>query len=397
MPYKKSPGDATEWYMNTYCNNLGKDNLYCGCLKNSSYGNYCGKHKSNYLINPNKCIILKRFNNISKDYNKTVIFNTIIVLHSVAQYTIVIKYFKDVIKYDPESSIDFKKFLKNKKLTKDELFIYVSDIINMVRNYNKNQKYYDKIDVVVKLQSYIRKILVKLDNKYKGPSYLNRKISCNEEDFYSFCPLNEIEDDFFFSYEDKQKVVWSFDIRSLKKIIDMKQGNPYNRDKIPKKVKKLVLKRLQQLENRNVCVSMEQAVEEDINSYIKHRCIDIIQHINQFGYHVEDTWILSLNLVKMKSLYANLEDIWNYRAQLSPQVKRNICPPTGVVFNKTHGQINGCTSLTELQKIILDDVYKLVFSGIIDSDQKLGAMYFLIGLGKVNTICYECIPWLQYV
>ena len=138
-------------------------------------------------------------------------------------------------------------------------------------------------------------------------------------------------------------------------------------------------------------------VLENIDDYINHRVIDIMQHIGQFGYSVSDTWYTSLNLAQLKSLYANLEDIWNYRAQLSMNVKRNICPPLGLIFRDSQSFINNQINIKNMSKILLDNVYKLVFSGVSESDQKLGAMYFLIGLGKVNPACFETIPWLQYV
>jgi hypothetical protein len=404
MPYKKSPEDATEWYMSTYCHQLGKDNMFCGCMKNKSFGNYCGKHKSKYLTDDG-LIILLRYTKNNSDYNKTQLLNTLSHIYKTEDnynIPIVKKYYdKEILKNDAKFTEynpgKILPFLKKLKMSKEQLFTFANHLICVINNYEKYKGYFDKIDLIIKSQSYIRRFLIMNDNKYKGPAYLNKKKSCNEEDFFSFTPLVEIENEFFFSYKDKNDNIWSFDIRSLKKLIDMNQGNPYNRDKIPKKAKKRLLKRLIQLDNRKICTSIDKPMDEDIELYIKHRCIDVIQHVNQFGYHVEDTWILSLNLIRLKNLYAHLEDIWNYRAQLSNQVKLNICPPNGVVFNRSHAEINGITSKKTIQKILLDDIYKLVFSGINESDQKLGAMYFLIGLGKVNPICYQCIPWLQYV
>ena len=49
MPYKKTPEEASLWYKGHYCNYIGKDKLYCGCMKNQTFGDFCGKHKSNFL------------------------------------------------------------------------------------------------------------------------------------------------------------------------------------------------------------------------------------------------------------------------------------------------------------------------------------------------------------
>ena len=70
-------------------------------------------------------------------------------------------------------------------------------------NYVKYKDFDDKITVIVDIQSRIRRFLTLNEIRYKGPAYLNKSKSCNSEDFFSFTPLNEIEDEFFFSYKDK--------------------------------------------------------------------------------------------------------------------------------------------------------------------------------------------------
>ena len=40
-----------------------------------------------------------------------------------------------------------------------------------------------------------------------------------------------------------------------------------------------------------------------------------------------------ISSIELKHLYKELEDIWNYRSQLSQQMKRNICPPNADIFN----------------------------------------------------------------
>tara|TARA_B110001469_G_scaffold126910_1_gene145900 strand:+ start:1192 stop:2421 length:1230 start_codon:yes stop_codon:yes gene_type:complete len=409
MSYNNYVDDASISNIKTYCNNIDKSNKNCGCMKNILYGDYCGKHKSRYLTNSKNIIISKRFTKQKKDYNKKELITTISYILSKDTYKgieLLHQYSNNNKLYAPKITGDLDEIsslksliihIKRQKFTRDELFIFVLKIFDIINKYDKTIYYNDKINHIVKSQSYIRRFLIMNDNYYKGPAYFDKSKSCNGEDFFSFTPLCEIEKDFFFSYRDINKNIWSYDIRSLKKLIEMKQGNPYNRDKIPRRVKIKIFRRLAQLKRMNICVSLDQPIEEDINLYIKHRCIDIIQHVNQFGYYVEEKWIMSLNLVKLKSLYANLEDIWNYRAQLTPQGKRNICPPNGIVFNKNVNQINNINNITDLKKIILDELHKLIFSGINESDQKLGAMYFLIGLSKVEPACLNAIPWLQYV
>ena len=397
--------DNNDVYIKKYCSNIDKSNKNCGCMKNILYGDYCGKHKSRFLINSKNIIISKRFTKKQKDYNKKELITTISYLLTTEKYKdleLLSQYKNDTIfaKQETKHTFSFKSLnisIKKLKFTRDELFIFVLNLYDIINNYHTTKHYNDNIKNIIKLQSYMRGFIIRKNIYYKGPAFYNKSNSCNGEDFYSFTPLCDVENEFFFSYRDNKKNIWSYDIRSLNKLIDMKQDNPYNRDKIPNIVKNKVIKRLLQLKRMNICTLIDKPVEEDINLYIIHRCIDITQHLNQFGYYVEEIWISALDLVRLKSLYLNLEDIWNYRAQLSHQVKMNISPPYGNLFNKTVNEINNISNITELKKIIYDEIYKLIFSGINESDQKLGAMYFLIGLGKVVPACFNAIPWLQYV
>jgi len=393
MPLLKlSKEEATSDYLKTNCNALNKNNIYCGCKKNKKYGDFCGKHKRLYLIDKRGVIYISTFTNNIIDYNVCHIINTIFEIYKTDKY------------YNIDSIYDFFQTNKNDLMTysKKELLIVLNNLINNItEHFDSIKKYVEYYKIytkdIIKIQSYIRLFLVKIDNKFKGPAYLHINKSCNEEDIVTLNPLNEIDNDFFFSYEDNNNRVWSFDIRSLKKMIDMKQDNPYNREEIPLRVKLNINKRIKQLKIKNISIDIEKHIEEDLISYINHRCIDIFQHINQFGYTVNETSFTCLSLNQLKLLYGYLEDVWNYRAQLSNVVKSNICPPNGVIFNVSKHIINNNNNKDDLVKILLDDIYKLVYSGIYDSDQKLGSMYFLIGLAKVNPVLYQSIPWLQYV
>jgi hypothetical protein len=380
---------ATTDYLNKYCNALNKQNIYCGCKKNHKYGDFCGKHKKSYLLNSNGIISLSKFTNKLIDYNHNDIHKTISYIHNVDQYyniPLVHKFFNT-----PSTKPVFKK----------EVLDILNNLITYINKHkqtkeNTIQYYNNHIINIIKLQKYIRRFLIINDNKYKGPAYLNIHKSCNDEDVYTLCLLNEIDNNFFFSYEDNNKRIWSFDIRSLKKIIDMKQGNPYNREKIPLRVILNIGKRIRQLQEKNLSIEIDKPIEEDIKTYNNHRCIDVFQHLNQFGYGVNESLFINLSITQLKLLYEYLEDIWNYRAQISHAIKTNICPPNGVVFNISKQIINNHTDKDELQKILLDDIYKLVCSGLDGSDQKLGSMYFLIGLGKINPVIYQYVPWIQY-
>ena len=104
-------------------------------------------------------------------------------------------------------------------------------------------------------------------------------------------------------------------------------------------------------------------------------------------------WFLLLNIHYLKKLYRNLEDLWNYRLQLTNDVKSRICPPNGVAFNIPIVEVNALTSSIQLKEIIINEVSKFN-NALTEDDKKLGFMYFLLGLGLVSRECYEAHQWI---
>ena len=88
-----------------------------------------------------------------------------------------------------------------------------------------------------------------------------------------------------------------------------------------------------------------------------------------------------------------MEDIWNYRAQLPPEMKIQICPPDGRIFTKSVIEIRNTTNRNTMKDYILTDINKFN-NAVSDSDKKTGFMYFLIGLAKVNSSVYDIHPWI---
>ena len=92
-----------------------------------------------------------------------------------------------------------------------------------------------------------------------------------------------------------------------------------------------------------------------------------------------------------------LIDIWTYRAELSQETKRAICPPAGnlfAVFN--YNYLNNETNINNIQNYILLFLEKLVNSGTDTSSRSLGAYYVLAALTLVNENAAITLPWLYH-
>lgn len=326
------------------------DNNFCKSSK--KYGNFCKKHKRYHLVDLNDLIIKDSFTFEIKDY----------LLQDLKTY-----YFR---------RINDKKGKYKKQFYFDEICKYIINI----NNYDENK--------LIKIQSLFRKnkVLQQL-----------RKNCNNTEDFYTYDPLNEIEDKYFYSYKDSKGFKWGFDIRSLLKLMQMNYPNPYTTEKFPDNILKEVKMKIKTLKNNNLLVDIEEIVLRDRKSSIKQKLVDLFSDIELNGYSCQINWFFDMSGRRLKELYKQLEDLWNYRAQLSQDSKRNICPPDGRIFTTPVSEVMNYNCKEDLQELIIHDVSK--FKNAVNlSDKKLGYMYFIIGLSMVSPPCFLTHQdWVSFI
>jgi hypothetical protein len=90
-----------------------------------------------------------------------------------------------------------------------------------------------------------------------------------------------------------------------------------------------------------------------------------------------------------------LADIWDYRAQLSYEMKNKICPPTGNPFRNVSIQyMHSENNINNVKKMVLEVLEKLVNTGLDNDAKSLGAFYVLGSLTLVNEEAASALPWL---
>jgi hypothetical protein len=334
--------------------------IICKCRPCNIYGGYCKRHRTTYLLKDN-LILIDRFTYNIKDYNLKDL-----------------KYF--YIQNIRDKHSNFKK----------------QDYYNSIIDFTiKDKLYINEIYKIIKLQSLIRKNQVLSKIRYQG-SIFNRWICNNEEDFYTYDSKYDIESKFYFSYKDLHGKSWCFDIRSLKRLIDMNYSNPYTMEDIPLSIKIKVDQYLDYLKKHNIDVRFNNTVITDRNILVKQKLVDLFSQIEYSGYSCDINWILDLTINKIKKLYKELEDIWNYRAGLSTNIKKRIAPPDGRMFVMPVSDYYNCNTLLELQEILLHELSKVLRS-TNNSDMNLGFMYIIIGLSLVSRECLMThSSWVTY-
>jgi hypothetical protein len=348
-----------------FCSFKDTHGKYC-CSHKKKYGFYCYKHRANYLCDEKGILIESRFTGEMKDYT--------------------IQMLKDYCKIH---NISLKEKPAIGKVNKSYLFNTLKHRIQ------RNKIYIDNLPLILKIQKTAKMYLRNKIRMLRGPGFVDKQLCRNSEDFYYMTTLEDIDDDYFFSYKDESNNVWFFDVRSIHKLIHMNQDNPYTREPIHDSVKENVHALIKYLLKNNKNVEIEETIQRTKKQQIKQKCVDIFGDIQQMGWDCHIDWFLSLSLVNLKKLYRGLEDIWNYRSQITPYMKAQIAPPNGQIFSVPIHDIYQYTVREDIQNIILNDVQR--FMSAQESDKKTGYMYFIIGLSEISLSCKLAHPWTHYV
>ena len=121
----------------------------------------------------------------------------------------------------------------------------------------------------------------------------------------------------------------------------------------------------------------------------------MFQNIDALGNYSNPEWFLSLDKIKIIKFLREMNDIWNYRAQLGMETKRAICPPWGDPFRNLSMQyIHSEQDINNIRKVVLEVMEKLVTTGIDKDSKCLGASYVLGSLTMVNENAALSLPWL---
>lgn len=256
---------------------------------------------------------------------------------------------------------------------------------------------------IIKIQKFSRGIIQRKYNSLHGPAFFKRELCTNSNDFFTMEELKEIPFTQFFSYKDKDDFIYGFDIISLHNLITKTEKkkeplNPYNRNVIPKSVMKNMktLMRMSKLLRFDIDIVIKDVYDEiQPQKSLELRTLDVFQKIDSLGNYSDPTWFSSLQKPQLLKFIRELVDIWNYRAQLSIETKRLICPPTGDPFRNLN--LMGLTLEYDTNKIKMDIIYaleKMVNSGNDSDSQSLGAYYVLGALTLVNYNAANSLPWL---
>lgn len=328
-----------------------------------------------------KYFIEHNYNKIDKSLKKSPFIYNFDDYDKLYKYKYTIKDIKDIAKR--------LKLIKCNKTKKSDLLYYYTNILYLSL-------------YVKKIQECWRKYFIYLFNKTLGPSYRKFNLSNNMDDFLTTENIKDIDYYYYFSFKDNDNFVYTFNIISIVSLLNKNiKQNPYNRndfnieliDKIKKRVK--YNKILNKLGDFKLYEPKELTLKEKI--------FNLFHKMDQLGNYTSVNWFLDLNERQIFKFLFELYEIWNFRAQLNSQMKRNICPPHGNPFincskrfltnviNQT--QLHNYNMIT-LRTIAYKVMYILIYTSPNDTNKNMGVLYILSSLTLVSENARNSLPWL---
>jgi hypothetical protein len=238
-----------------------------------------------------------------------------------------------------------------------------------------------------------------------GPARHNRELCVNETEFYTMDSLDSIPYKHFFSFKDKDDMIYGFDILYLNKLINKRDEknsscastNPYNRKDIPNRIKFQIKKYLQygkfigkeiEIEPKKEIVVKKNTIETRIKS--------LFHEMDILGNYTNADWFLNLDKFKVTQFMKYLYDIWDYRASIEERIKIEICPPHGNPFMGLNTFNLMDFPLDGVLMIATNAMEQFILRGINTQSKVLGCNYVLCALTLVSPAAADALPWLYY-
>ena len=254
-------------------------------------------------------------------------------------------------------------------------------------------KNYDLDRCIISIQSVLRGRFIRKNIKLRGISVYCRHLSNNKTDCIDLREIHTVSIQNYYSFIE-DNIHWGFSMDSFGHILNYNRINPYSTRDISNKVINRfdILKKT--IEDNN-----KKKVKQDMhfmdNKYIKLRqeCILVFQLIDDLDNYTKCSWFLTLPLSGLKALYIFMEDMWNYRLNLTKDQKLDYIR-NGILFNISCANIKKNKNYYDVAHILLSEFKRLLTEGKIIADKTTASHWILSGLTLVNLDARNALPWL---
>jgi hypothetical protein len=255
--------------------------------------------------------------------------------------------------------------------------------------------------IIVKIQKVFRGHLQRELQSLRGPACMYRKLCNNDSDFFTGENITKIDYNQFISYRSDDGFIYGFDIISLYNLkLNTKSGenvlNPYNRSVVPSLVfnnLNKLCKLYKRIYNRIIDIQVEK--EPSTTLCLEDRVREVFNVMDSFGHYTCPSWFMTLERNNVIRLIRELADIWYYRAYLTHEVQREICPrdpfrSLGILLTI----LSQDEDISSTRTAAIGILETMVNTGINETSRSLGVIFVLQSLTLVNINARESMPWL---
>jgi hypothetical protein len=253
---------------------------------------------------------------------------------------------------------------------------------------------------VITIQNMWRKRVCFLRKKRQGPIVMIPEISENKADICTLEDVSNIPIMYRWSYTDNKKHNWMFDIRSLSMLRSQDKNakllNPYTKEEISQENLDIFLKRCTQLRNQKYCLLHINDVDLTPEQLWHQSILDVSMKYDSLGYNISLEW-LNMNALQCYTLYYELWELWMYRLDLPPALKKRIVPGWNdkeiPLFKWIPVEVRDKRDKSWWQKNILALLDRLVCAKEKEH-RSLGALYGMTALALANPKVRDVYSWL---
>ena len=238
----------------------------------------------------------------------------------------------------------------------------------------------------------------RIQSVFRGWDIRRRSKPNNVEDCGTLEILLEIPIEYYIQYQDATDNLWyGFDIRTLESILESKHPvNPYNTKDLKSNKKLMVCyshKKSFLLENnRKMSHDSPKLTEEQRFSQF---AIRVFQKFDELGQYTDTEWFTMLSLEQLKQFYHLANDMFDYRAQLTNEMKKNIVK-NGLIFHNFKSTISKFRIIHTriLQVEILCEMERVIDEAVDKEFKILGMNLILSALVEVSHRASLALPHL---
>ncbi len=243
-----------------------------------------------------------------------------------------------------------------------------------------------------------KKASTRIQSVFRGWNIRRRSKPNNVEDCGTLEKLIVIPIEYYIQYQDATDNLWyGFDIRTLESIMASNHPvNPYNTIdfKLNEKLMTNYAHKKSFLLENNRKMSHDSPKLTEYQKFSQF-VVRVFQKFDELGQYTDTEWFTMLSLEQLKHFYHLANDMFDYRAQLTDEMKKNIVK-NGLIFHNFKSTLSKFRNvhIRILQVEILREMERVVDEGVDKEFKILGMNLILSALVEVSHRASLALPHL---